>query len=200
MRPGGLPAVSVGRTSGCGGTLARFEYEMGNFGRASVAYRQNHGAEAAAHVDLRSPQSVTTDLEAHLLSGPAVHATDQRQSNLASMRVPRKHEMNAHARSRLNDCRIMREKHGRSAVGYSAQGARQVRLIQKIVNAGEAKFLAAPAQNLVAIAQDFNAVAAERGGNFVGADAKIVIAEDGKNAFAGLQFGKYLRNRLNVIP
>src|SRR5690348_6571741 len=158
MRPGVQPAVNRGDAS-FGRALAWwFKHKMRNFRRASVANRQNYGAEPPAYINLGAAQRVAALLEAHFFIGAAVNTAYQGQANLASVRVAGEHEADAHARRVFDNRRIVREQHRWRAIGNTAQSARQIRAIQKIVNPREAELLPAAAQSDVPVAQDFNSI------------------------------------------
>src|SRR5215469_2999908 len=165
----------------------RFQHKMRDFRWAPVTHRQNDGSEAAAHIDLRPAEPVASSFEAHFLVGAAVDAANKRQADLSAMGVPRKNEVDAQSRRVFDDARVMRKQERWSVLGDATHCARKVGAVEKIIDACQADLLASAAKRQMAISEDFNAVMVERAGNLVGVDTKVMVPEDGKNAFAGAQ-------------
>ncbi len=127
------------------------------------------------------------------------HAFEERKANLAAVGVSGEDEVNGEMRGGGDDARVVGEKNDGTAARNALERAGEIGVVPEVVHAGDVKLGGAGAKDGVAIAKDFDAVAAQGARDKIGAHAEIVIAENGIDATAGAKTAKKLAGGVGEI-
>lgn len=181
------------------GSGAGIESKNWNFRRAGPTDWNDDSADAAADVNPSASVEIPANVEASASLMLAAHAFEEWQPDLAAVSVSGEDEVNGKESGGSDDAGVVREKNDGAAAGDAREGAREIGVVPEVVHTGDVEQRGASADGGMAVAQNVDAVAAEGAGDEIGADAEIVIAENGEDAAAGAKTAKKLASRVGEI-
>jgi hypothetical protein len=166
-------------------SFRRVQGQQSDFGRTIQAHRNPDGAQAGAGVERERTYLVGAP-DIFLTQGWKVKRREQWNSDLTSVRVSRKLQVDWKMRGFIGEVGFMRKQNNGFAGGNAAQRLGEVGgVAENVIHAGQPKARAVSLDWLRLVRQNLNVLGLERAGHVFGVGGVVVVSEDGPEAVRG---------------